>query len=77
MDPLPVEDKNFSNIRNYGYYHNDYTDMPNDWSTEAIETAYEYAILEGCDGKFNPNGNITIAETITVASRIHSSYTRG
>ena len=44
----------------------------------AIAKAFEYELMSGnSPTTFNPTGNITIAEAITVATRVHSFYTTG
>ena len=46
-----------------------------EWYFENIKSVYEYGIMAGNgDNTFNPSGNITIAETITLLSKIHSTY---
>jgi len=48
------------------------------WYAKVIATAYEYGLMKGnSSNTFNPTGNITIAEAITVASRVHSIYMTG
>ena len=45
---------------------------------KAIAHAYEYGLMQGAGGTtFNPAGNMTIAEAITVAARVHSIYSTG
>jgi uncharacterized repeat protein (TIGR02543 family) len=45
---------------------------------KVIASAYEYGLMKGnSDTTFNPTGNMTIAEAITVAARVHSIYTTG
>ncbi len=45
---------------------------------KVIAHAYEYGLMKGSsDKKFNPSGNMTIAEAITMAARIHSIYMTG
>ncbi|MCL1835680.1 MAG: S-layer homology domain-containing protein [Oscillospiraceae bacterium] len=42
---------------------------------QVIAKAYEYALMSGKnDGKFDPEGNLTIAEAITMAVRVNSIY---
>lgn len=49
-----------------------------DWFAENVKTAYEFGIVNGnSETTFNPTGNITVAETITLASRIHNIYNGG
>ncbi|MCL2059641.1 MAG: S-layer homology domain-containing protein [Oscillospiraceae bacterium] len=43
-----------------------------------IADAYEYELMSGdSPTTFNPTGNLTIAEAITVAARVHSIYATG
>jgi hypothetical protein len=45
---------------------------------KVIANAYEYGLMSGYpDGTFKPGGNITIAEAIAVAARVHRIYTAG
>lgn len=49
-----------------------------DWFSEGVQTAYELGLMSGeADKKFNPKGNLTIAQTIAIASRLHSIYNTG
>ena len=46
-----------------------------DWFYPYVTYAYEYDLVKGTGaGAFNPYGEITVAETIALASRIHSIY---
>ena len=43
-----------------------------------VATAYEYGLMKGADAStFNPEGNMTIAEAVTIAARVHSIYNGG
>ena len=45
---------------------------------QVIANAFEYGLMEGnSENTFNPTGNITLAEAITVAVRVHSIYATG
>ncbi len=49
-----------------------------DWFSENVKAAYEYGLLDGKSfGIYDPDGNLTIAETVKLASCLHSMYTRG
>lgn len=49
-----------------------------DWFYENVKAVYEYGLMIGdSPTKFRPNGNVTIAETITLAARLHSIYQTG
>jgi len=56
-----------------------FTDVPEDhWAYSNIKTAYEYGLMKGTSGTvFGIEGGLTIAETITMAARIHSIYNTG
>lgn len=48
------------------------------WCAEYIKVAYEYGIMYGdLTGNFNLGDDITIAETITIAARLHDTYIGG
>ena len=72
---------NFTKIRNYtpGMF----TDVnENSWygynQQRVIARAYEYGLMQGNSATiFNPTGNITVAEALAVASRVHRIYTSG
>ncbi len=45
------------------------------WYTQNVAVAYELGLMKGTgDGVFQPGTNVTIAETITLAARLHSVY---
>lgn len=60
-----------------------FTDVDEDeWygynNTKAVARAYEYGLMKGNSADtFNPEGNMTVAEAITVAARVYSIYTTG
>lgn len=48
------------------------------WYAAPVAKAYELGLMEGTSAtKFSPHGNVTLAETITMAARIHSIYYTG
>ena len=50
----------------------------NDPNQKVIGRVYMYGLMEGSGlTTFNPSGNITIAETVTVAARVHNIYNAG
>lgn len=65
---------NFSRVNEY--IPGQFSDVnPNDWYAENVREAYERNLVKGSSpNTFNPKGNITIAEVITIASRLHSIY---
>ena len=62
------------------YKRGQFTDVDEDeWygfnQTKAVAGAYEYGLMRGnSDTIFNPEGNVTIAEAITIAARVYSIY---
>lgn len=47
----------------------DFVDMPNDWSTAALENAVANGLLAGSDGRIAPNDNLTRAQMATIVVR--------
>ncbi len=46
-----------------------FSDMPNDWSTESLQHAVDNGLLSGYDGKINPTDNMTRAQMAAVMAR--------
>lgn len=46
-----------------------FSDMPNDWSTNALENAVKNGLLNGSNGKIMPKENLTRAQMATVINR--------
>ena len=45
------------------------------WYAASVQAAYEYGLMQGASANlFNINGNLTVAETITIAARLHATY---
>ena len=65
---------NFKETRTY--VENQFSDVATDaWFAENVKKAYELGLISGTsETTFNPNADITIAETITLASRLHNTY---
>jgi hypothetical protein len=61
------------------YVSGQFTDVGgNAWYSKVVALAYEYGLMKGSsETTFNPTGNITVAEAITVAARVHSIYYTG
>lgn len=58
-----------------GTYQNNFTDVTeNDWFASSVKDAYEFGIMNGDSATtFNPAGTLTVAEGITITSRIHAT----
>lgn len=49
-----------------------------DWFYENVKATYELGLMKGTgSGTFSPGNNVTLAEAITLAARIHSIYYTG
>ena len=57
-------------------YENNFSDVTeNNWFYDNVKTAYELGFMNGkSEGKFDPSGNVTVVEGITMAARLHSLY---
>ena len=55
-------------------YNNNFSDVKDsNWFSANVKTAYELGFMNGkSEGKFDPNGNVTVAEGITMAARVHA-----
>ena len=60
------------------YHQGQFSDVPADqWFTKNVAEAVELGLMKGSDTGFNPYGDVTLAEAITMASRINSIYYTG
>ena len=59
------------------YTDGQFTDVPaTEWYAESVKDAFEYGIMNGDSATtFNPAGTLTVAEGITIASRINETLT--
>ena len=57
-------------------YHNNFTDVPaTEWYASEIANAYELGFVNGkSDTLFDPDGGMTIAEAVTLATRTNNAY---
>lgn len=61
--------------RKFGYLSSTFRDVKaSNWFYPYVVNTYEYNLLLGSGGYFKPNGNITVAETIALASRLNVIY---
>lgn len=56
-----------------------FSDVPSSaWYAESVKTVCEYGLMKGTgNGKFNPNGYVTIAESVALMSRLYDIYNGG
>ena len=64
---------NFERNRTYG---GEFEDVPESaWYYPYVTAAFEYGFVSGKgEGRFDPDGSITLAETLVIADQIHSIY---
>ena len=68
------------NFRRDGSYRaGTFNDVSADaWYAEGVSAAYELGLMKGSGaGAFSPQGNVTVAEAVTMASRLHQCYSGG
>ena len=65
---------NFKKVNTY--VEGQFTDVPaTSWCAANVRTAYEYGIMGGkTSSYFDTDGNLTIAQTIVMACRLHNLY---
>lgn len=53
-----------------------FTDVSeSEWYASSVASSYELGFMKGtADTVFEPNGNMTVAEAITIAARVHDAY---
>ncbi|MBQ3404375.1 MAG: S-layer homology domain-containing protein, partial [Oscillospiraceae bacterium] len=77
--PVDPERKDVHFEKQTIYFQGQFTDVAADqWFTKSVAAAFEYSLMKGnSETTFNPYGDVTIAEAVTMAARIHSIYTTG
>ena len=67
------------NFKPVNTYDNNFVDVASsNWAMPSIKACYEYALMYGSSNTtFNPNGELTIAEALVMADRVHSIYNTG
>ena len=55
-------------------YSTEFSDMPDDWSTAALENAANNGLLSGYNGSLKPNSNLTRAEMAAVVNRAFGAF---
>lgn len=63
---------NFKKVREY----QGFSDVPDSaWYAKDVRKAYEMGLINGgSDGRFNPEGNLTVAEAVTMAVNVCTTY---
>ena len=73
--PAMAESPGLSNFKKQAEYTG-FTDVPDSaWYTDSVKTVCEYGLMNGTgNGKFNPNGYVTMSESVAIMSRLHYIY---
>ena len=81
MPALPAPaDPNLANFKTVNAYAaGQFADVPSTyWGAPNIAKAYELGLMKGSsDAAFDPEGSVTVAQTVTMAARLHSIYRSG
>ncbi|MDP3386510.1 MAG: S-layer homology domain-containing protein [Eubacteriales bacterium] len=87
LKPIPVSGPELGSMSNFTkgstYIGGLFSDIDeSQWygfnKQKVIAGAYEYGLMKGnSPSTFNPAGNVTLAEAVTMAVRVHSIYTSG
>lgn len=68
-----------NNFKQSDTYNNIFTDVAaTHWSAPSVKTCYEYGLMKGNSAvTFNPSGNLTVAQALVMADRVHEIYKTG
>ena len=80
VSSLAAEATGLDNFKKVNSYKSStYTDVKSgDWFYDNVKSAFEYGLMIGKGNKrFDTDGNVTIAEIMTIAARLHSTYYTG
>lgn len=72
-------DSGFDNFKGQSRYTEQFQDVTRaHWFHDYVKKAYEFGLVRGVsDNSFNPDGKVTIAESITFACRLNNIYSGG
>lgn len=59
------------------YSDSTYKDVKPLWYETYVKTCYEYKLMNGNGGLFDPDGKLSVAEAIVMADRVHQIYNTG
>ena len=67
-----------SNFGPVNYYSNPFSDVAKAaWYAPAVKQCYEFDIITGANGIFDPAGTLSVAQALAIVDRIHGIYTTG
>ena len=59
-------------------YNEEFPDVPGQaWFHDAVKVCYEHGLMNGVGGGFNPDGQLTVGQALTMADRVHEIYSTG
>ena len=76
--PIQAASPGLSNFKKQTEYAG-FSDVPaSAWYAESVKTVCEYGLMNGTgEGKFKPNGYVTMAESVALMSRLYDIYRGG
>ena len=71
-----ITERGLQNFEKANRYSSQFTDVPSSaWYYDNVKAAFEYGLVTGTSAtSFNPTGNLTIAEAVTLAARLNNIY---
>lgn len=77
--PAMAASESMANFQKTATYNNQFSDVSASyWATPSIKLCYEYGFMKGTSPEqFSPTGDLTVAEAIVMADRLHEIYTTG
>lgn len=73
--PMQAASPSLSNFKKQTEYTGFSDVSTSAWYAENVKAVCEYGLMNGTGaGKFNPNGYVTMAETVALMSRLHNIY---
>lgn len=76
---LAAGEGSFANFRTVAAYSDGlFQDIhADDWYRDSVAAVYELDLMKGDQGLFRPADNVTLAEAVTLAARLHSLFASG
>lgn len=77
--PAYADGGSMSNFKASEVYTNHFKDVSSsNWAAPSVKTCYEYGLMNGSsETSFSPDGELTIAQALVMADRVHEIYTTG
>ena len=77
--PAFAAQNSMDNFRRTAAYNNNFADVSaSHWAAPSVKTCYEYGLMTGSgNGRFSPNGTLTVAQALVMADRVHEIYATG